>query len=165
MNYLKIDKNDYVNGKGLCVSLFVSGCPHHCKGCFNPESWDYNAGTEFSEKAVQEILMAIEDHGIKRNFSILGGEPLAPSNRRKVGYIVTKVREQYPDITIFLWTGYKYEDLLAEDNYLVNYILKKIDVLIDGPFIEEEKDLTLDLRGSRNQKIRVLGKAEGYELI
>lgn len=165
MNYLKIDKNDYVNGKGLCVSLFVSGCPHHCKGCFNPESWDYAAGKEFTEDTLQELLNAIEDHDIKRNFSVLGGEPLAPSNRRKIAYIITKVKERYPDIVIFLWTGYTFEFLQAQNDYLINHILKNIDVLIDGPFVEEEKDLNLDLRGSRNQQIRILGKADGYEFI
>lgn len=153
MNYLKIDKNDYVNGKGLCVSLFVAGCPHHCKGCFNPESWRFDAGKEFAEEAIQEILEAISAQDIIRNFSLLGGEPLAPSNRRRVGYLLARIREKYPDIIIYLWTGYTYEELIKESNYIIDWILKRIDVLIDGPFIEDEKDLTLDLRGSKNQRI------------
>ena len=165
MNYLKIDKNDYVNGKGLCVSLFVAGCPHHCKGCFNPESWDSTAGQLFTGENIEEIIAAINENGIKRNFSLLGGEPLAPSNRPTINFILHRIRKQYPDIIIFLWTGYYYEDLLKMNDCHINSILKMVDVLIDGPFIEEEKNLTLDLRGSKNQKIRILGKVEGYEFI
>lgn len=172
MNYAKIDKNDITNGEGVCVSLWVSGCPEpHCPGCHNSEIWDFESGQPFTEDTMNEILSAISANGIQRNFSILGGEPLAPQNISEVANIILKVREKYPNIKIYLWTGYELESLkrgsapvnprASSKDAMLNFacilalplILNSIDCLIDGPYIEAERDITLKLRGSSNQHI------------
>lgn len=152
MRYNTIITNDVTNGEGVCVSFFVQGCPHHCSGCFNPETWDFNGGKLYNENVKWQIIKAISANGIERNFSILGGEPLAPQNIKMVEEIVTAVRIAYPNIKIFLWTGYNFENL-DFDNKNYDNILSNIDVIIDGKFIEEQKDLSLKLRGSSNQNI------------
>lgn len=154
MRYSGLVKNDFANGKGVCVSLFTQGCPHRCKGCFNPETWDYDGGKEVPADLSQQIIQAISANGIQRNFSILGGEPLCPENREFVNNIINKVKQNYPTIKIFIWTGYTLEDLQKENNPIINSILSNIDTLIDGPYVDELRDLTLELRGSKNQKIR-----------
>lgn len=160
--YHSIMTNDVVNGEGVCVSFWVQGCPHQCPGCFNPETWDFKEGQPYTEHTKWEIIEDIGANGIKRNFSILGGEPLDDRNLAMVEEVVTAVRQAYPNIKIFLWTGYTIEDLSAVFNNKLSHILKTIDVLIDGPFIEAEKDLSLKLRGSKNQRIfnKVNGKFE-----
>ena len=153
--YSAIIPNDVVNGDGVCVSFFVQGCPHHCPGCFNEETWDFRGGQAYGPDVKWTIIKAISANNITRNFSVLGGEPLAPQNIDMTWEVIDAVRHAYPHITITLWTGYTYEALMvAPDETLLN-ILNTIDILIDGPFIEAEKDLTLKLRGSRNQHIRV----------
>lgn len=151
--YAGLNTNDFANGKGTCVSFFVQGCPHHCHGCFNPETWDFNGGKELPVDIRGQIIKAICANGITRNFSVLGGEPLCPQNRDGVNNIITGIRAAFPHIKIFVWTGYTLEELQAENNDSINNILNNIDVLIDGRYKEEEKDLTLELRGSRNQRI------------
>ena len=151
--YAGLNANDFANGKGTCVSFFVQGCPHHCPGCFNPETWDFNGGKELPVDIRGQIIKAICANGITRNFSVLGGEPLCPQNRDGVNNIITGIRTAFPHIKIFVWTGYTLEELQAENNDSINNILNNIDVLIDGRYKEEEKDLTLELRGSRNQRI------------
>lgn len=154
MRYAGLIENDIVDSDdGICVSLWMQGCPHHCKGCHNPETWDFNGGTEIDrEKLLKNVISSLTQNGIKRNFSVLGGEPLAPENLGDAAYIISKVRENFPDIKIYLWTGYVIEEL-SKKNIFIKQILKNIDVLIDGPFILEKKDLTLKLRGSTNQRI------------
>lgn len=149
--YNTIIPNDVTNGEGVCVSLFVQGCPHHCPGCFNPETWDFNEGKPYSQEIKWEIIKAISANGVERNFSILGGEPLALQNIAMVEEITKAVRIAYPDIKIFLWTGYTFEDIITSNCY--TNILSNIDVIIDGKFIEKQKDLSLKLRGSTNQNI------------
>lgn len=149
----KINKNDVVNGIGVCVSVFVQGCHFHCKGCFNSSTWDFDGGYEIPENFESDILKAISKNGIQRNFSVLGGEPLCPENRVFVRDLITKVRQTYPTIKIFVWTGYELEELKSENDIAIQEILKNIDVLITGRFILEQRDITLPLRGSRNQKI------------
>lgn len=151
--YAGLNTNDFANGKGTCVSFFVQGCPHHCPGCFNPETWDFDGGKELPVDIRGQIIKAICANGITRNFSVLGGEPLCPQNRDGVNNIITGIRVAFPHIKIFVWTGYTLEELQAENNDSINNILNNIDVLIDGRYKEEEKDLTLELRGSRNQRI------------
>lgn len=154
MNYAEINKNDIVNGEGISVSLFVSGCPHHCPGCFNPEAWDYDYGKEFTKETLIEIIEALRANQVHRNFSILGGEPLAPKNRKTVNDIIHAVRRccgLYPKI--YLWTGYTLEELQSENDPDINEILENINVLIDGKYIEELRDLGLPLRGSSNQRV------------
>lgn len=156
LRYSGIEYNDVVNGIGVCVSLFVQGCPHHCHGCFNIETWDFNGGQVIEDTEFKgHIIQAISENGIQRNFSVLGGEPMCPENIKFVDNIITAVRTAYPNIIIHLWTGYTFKELkkMSRKEPLVNSILEKINYLIDGPFIEEKKDLTLLWRGSTNQHI------------
>lgn len=161
--YNAIIPNDVVNGHGVCVSLFTQGCPHHCPGCFNEETWDFRGGQPYTPEVKWNIIKAISANNITRNFSILGGEPLAPQNIDMVWEIVDAVRHAYPDIEITLWTGYIYKELMVQPSENLLNILNNIDILVDGPFIEEEKDLSLQLRGSRNQHIWIK-KDNGWEI-
>lgn len=151
MNYAKIIKNDITNGDGVCVSFWVQGCEIRCPGCHNSSIWGFNGGKPYTNSTVQEIIEAISTNGIIRNFSVLGGEPLAEHNIPMTLDIITKVREAYPNIKIYLWTGYELEKVINKNTIP---ILKQIDFLIDGPYIEAQRDITLHLRGSKNQKIR-----------
>ena len=155
MKYSGLIKNDIVNGQGVCVSLFVQGCPHKCPGCFNPETWNPEEGIEIPVDLKGQIIKAISANGIIRNFSILGGEPLAPYNLEFVNNILTAVKAAYPQILIYLWTGYTLEELAErkQSEDVLYELLNKVDILIDGPFIKEQKDLTLPLRGSKNQRV------------
>ena len=160
MNYADIKPNDTANGEGICVSLFVSGCTNYCKGCFNKETWDFNYGKPFTNKEMNYILECINKNGIMRNFSLLGGDPLHSKNILTSMKILSKIKEVYPHITTYVWTGYLYEDLLeqyGEDLFM------DIDVLIDGKFEIDKKDLTLKLRGSSNQRIIKLKEGELIE--
>ena len=146
--------NDCVDGEGITVSLWTQGCPHRCKGCHNSDTWDFNGGYEDNTNEIKgKIVKAISENNIMRNFSVLGGEPLCEQNVEEIMHIVTAVRTAYPAIKIFLWTGYTYEELLEKNNCYINQILTMIDILIDGRFVQEERDLTLYLRGSRNQRV------------
>lgn len=153
--YSAIIPNDVVNGHGVCVSFFVQGCPHHCPGCFNEETWDFHGGVPYTPEVKWNIIKAIAANNINRNFSVLGGEPLAPQNIDMTWEIIDAVRHAYPNIEITLWTGYTYEKLMVQPTENLLNILNTINILVDGPFIEEEKDLSLQLRGSRNQRIWV----------
>lgn len=155
MRIADLIKNDTVNGEGICVSLWVQGCPHHCKGCHNPEQWDFNGGEyKNNDILLEEIYNAISANGIQRNFSILGGEPLAPQNINDIYYILWKVKQRYPSIKTFVWTGYTLEQL---KKMYKDTLLENVDVLIDGPFIKAERDITLKFRGSKNQRILYKG--------
>ena len=158
MKYAGIIYDDFVNGENVCVSLWMQGCHFHCKGCHNQQTWDFNGGYEMPENFESDILKAISKNGIQRNFSMLGGEPLCPENRAFVCNLIKKVRETYPIIKIFVWTGYELEELRAENDKAINEILENINVLITGRFILEQRDITLPLRGSRNQKILYKGE-------
>ena len=155
--YAGLITNDFANGTGTCVSFWTQGCPHHCPGCQNPETWDFQGGKEVPTDIRGQIIKAICANGITRNFSVLGGEPLCDENLDEVDKIITGVRTAYPQIKIFVWTGYILEELKEKKNDKINHILSQIDVLIDGPFIQAEKDITLELRGSRNQRILYRG--------
>lgn len=156
MNYGKINTYDIANGPGVRVSLFVSGCRNHCKGCFNPETLDFGYGQPFTDYAMNYILEALGRKYID-GFTILGGDPFEPENQNVVAYILRKVREEYPYINIWVYTGYLYDvDLVKGGKVWTEFtdeILSYIDTLVDGPFIEEEKDITLQFRGSRNQRV------------
>jgi len=153
MRYAGLLTNDFANGTGTCVSFWTQGCPHKCKGCQNPETWDFFGGKELPPDIRGQIIKAISANGIIRNFSILGGEPLCEENLELVDNIVSSVRIAYPHIKIFIWTGYTLEELKEKNNTHINNILQHIDILIDGPFIQEQRDITLHLRGSSNQRI------------
>lgn len=147
MRYAGLIKNDIVNGEGVCVSFWTQGCPFKCKGCHNPQTWDFDGGKDLPNDIKGQIVKAISDNNITRNFSILGGEPLCEQNIELVKEILLAVKTAYPHIKVFLWTGYELEDIKD------TLILEKVDVLITGPYIEEQRDITLPLRGSYNQKI------------
>ena len=151
--YAGLITNDFANGVGTCVSFWAQGCPHHCPGCQNPETWDFNGGKEVPTDMRGQIIKAICANDIIRNFSVLGGEPLCEENLDEVDKIITGVRTAFPQIKIFVWTGYVLDELVKRKDERINHILSQIDVLIDGPFIEAERDITLELRGSKNQRI------------
>ena len=155
-----LNGNDFVNGEGVSVSLFLQGCPFHCEGCHNPETWNPKGGIEVDEgDLIQQILTLINANNITRNLSILGGEPLDTEQKRDfLKELIIRVRYYYPEIKIVLWTGYKYNDIKDREDF--KYILENIDYLIDGPFILKERDITLKWRGSRNQNIRNMKTGE-----
>jgi len=155
-----LNGNDFVNGEGVSVSLFLQGCHFHCKGCHNPETWNPEGGIEVDEgDLIQQILTLINANNITRNLSILGGEPLDTEQKRYfLRELIIRVRYYYPEIKIVLWTGYKYNDIKDKEDF--KYILENIDYLIEGPFILEERDITLKWRGSRNQNIRNMKTGE-----
>ena len=153
VKYSSIKYNDVANAPGISVSVFISGCDRRCKGCFNQETWDYNYGNEITDETIQSIVSHINENGIKRSLCILGGEPLTPHNRAMTNKIIDECLMAYPDLKIYVWTGYLFEDLLAENDKTIEDIFSKIYVLVDGPFVEELKDLRLNMRGSSNQRI------------
>lgn len=153
MNYAEIKKVDIANGPGVRVSLFVSGCRNHCKGCFNPETWDFDYGRPFTRATEDEIIEALRPLWIQ-GLSILGGEPTEEENAAVLIPFLKRVRAALPDKDIWLYSGYTYEVLRDKE------ILTLADVLVDGPFLLEQKDAGLAFRGSRNQRIIDLGEIE-----
>lgn len=158
MNYASIKKTDIANGPGVRVSLFVSGCTHMCRDCFNSETWDFSYGQPFDESAMDQILEALKPDYIS-GFSVLGGEPFEPQNQTCVLDILRRVRTAFPDgqKTIWCYTGYELEkDLFCwidQGNTAVADMLSLIDVLVDGEFVAEKKNLKLKFRGSENQRL------------
>lgn len=148
--YATIKPNDTANGEGVTVSFWTQGCEHHCKNCFNKETWDFNGGKEYSRTVRQEVLESINKNGIMRNFAVLGGDPLAPQNIDVTLDVVSSVRREFPNIKIYLWTGYEFDKIRDEDT---KFILHYIDVLIDGKYEESLRDITLKFRGSSNQRV------------
>lgn len=153
MQYAGLIKNDIAAGEGVNLTFFVQGCPLHCPGCHNPQTWDFSGGKELTADVIADIIRSIGANGIKRNLSIMGGEPLCQENIFLTQMLIGNVKEKYPNIKIYLWTGYVYEDLVAQNKPKINWVLDHIDYLIDGPFILAERDITLPMRGSRNQRI------------
>lgn len=156
MNYADIKTADIANGKGVRVSLFVSGCNHHCKGCFNTEAWDFNYGKEFTEKEIDKIMEEL-DHPYIAGLSILGGEPLEYANQKGILPLVKKVKERFPEKDIWCYTGYTFDRDITV-NMFNNWdetkeLMSYIDVLVDGKFELENKNLNLKFRGSTNQRI------------
>ena len=153
MNYAEIKKVDIANGPGVRVSLFVSGCRNHCKGCFNPETWDFDYGRPFTRETEDEIIKALRPSWIQ-GLSILGGEPAEEENAAILIPFLKRVRAVLPNKDIWLYSGYTYEVLRDKE------ILTLADVLVDGPFLLEQKDAGLAFRGSRNQRIIDLREKE-----
>ncbi len=156
MNYAEIKPVDVANGTGVRVSLFVSGCPHHCKGCFNEETWDYEFGKPYTDDQTRYIISCLDKSYI-RGFTLLGGEPFAPKNQQEVLKLLADIKQALPNKDIWCYTGYDFDrDLkgdFAEENKLTQAILKLIDVLVDGPFVLSLKNPALKFRGSSNQRI------------
>lgn len=155
MNYAKINKNDIANGTGVRVTLFVSGCTHHCPGCFNQEAWDFDYGKPFTVDTENELLEALSPSYIK-GLTLLGGEPMEPQNQRVLVEFLTKVKETHPQKTVWCYSGYTIEELTGNSRArceVTDRMLNFIDVLVDGRFVEKLKDISLRFRGSSNQRL------------
>ena len=150
MNYAKIRKLDVTNGEGIGVSLFVQGCQFHCKNCFNKVTWDFDNGKQFTKDTLNTIISLLNDKHIKR-FSILGGEPLAEKNMHDVLQTIIEIRKNVTDITIWVYTGYTFEEV--KQLKYGKEILDNVDTIVDGRYVDELRDLTLKFRGSSNQNI------------
>ena len=161
MNYLKIENEDVCNGTGLRVVLWLSGCSHHCYNCQNPQTWDPNNGIPFDESAKQEIFNELSKDYIS-GITFSGGDPLHGNNLDEVLKLVKQIRNSFPDKTIWLYTGYKIEDIFYP--YIINQpmtceqrkrigVIRYVDILVDGEYIDEQKDLSLKFRGSKNQRV------------
>ena len=166
MKYSNIVYNDTANGQGMRISFFVQGCPHHCKGCFNQESWDFNGGIEFTQDVLDEIMYVFGS--FKEGYdgiTFLGGEPLELPNQKGVLELLKRVREECPDRNVWLYTGYTYEsDLLNKESRIYSEtlpeILKYVDILVDGKWIASLYDENIQYRGSTNQRVIDLRKTE-----
>ena len=162
MNYGEIKKTDIANGEGVRVSLFVSGCTHHCKGCFNAETWDFNFGKEFTDEVHSEVITALKPDYIK-GLSLLGGEPFEPQNQRVLVGLLREVKSLFPKKDVWCYTGYLLDKELLNDSRarceVTDEMLSMIDVLVDGEFKQEQKDISLKFRGSSNQRITDVKKS------
>lgn len=152
MKYAGLIRNDLAAAPGVSVSFFTQGCPHRCKGCHNPETWDFKGGKEFTIHVLNDILDALRANIVKRNLCIMGGEPLCEENEFLTLLVIKTVKEQLPDTKVYVWTGYYYEDLKERQGH-IQQILEMTDVLIDGPYIESQRDISLKMRGSSNQRV------------
>lgn len=155
MNYATIKNCDIANGPGVRISLFVSGCTHHCKGCFNEVAWDFDYGQPFTEEVQQQILEMMKPGYIK-GLTLLGGEPFEPQNQGPIVEFLRKVKSAYPEKSIWAFSGYLFEKITSGtlgDWETTKEFLSYLDVLVDGPFVEEKKNLSLRFRGSENQRL------------
>ncbi|MGN1096017.1 MAG: anaerobic ribonucleoside-triphosphate reductase activating protein [Eubacteriales bacterium] len=157
MNYGEIKKYDIANGTGVRTSLFVSGCTHHCKNCFNPETWSFSYGKPFTKEVEDDIISSLSPYYIS-GLSLLGGEPFEPSNQQTLVELLRRVKREEPQKNIWCYSGYLFEELTGKipSRSRCEYtdeMLSYIDVLVDGEFIEAKKDISLRFRGSSNQRI------------
>ena len=156
MNYANIKYNDIANGEGIRVSLFVSGCTHHCKNCFNKVAWDFNYGNEFTVDIENKILKAMEPEHIN-GLTLLGGEPMEPANQKGLLNFVKKVKQTYPNKTIWCYSGYLFDEELLKPSRAhcswTRELISYFDIMVDGKFVEELKDITLRFKGSSNQRV------------
>ena len=147
MHYNKIRKMDISNGPGVRVAIFMQGCEFHCKNCFNPETWDFNGGKEFTDDTIKEVLDLCKEDYIK-GLSILGGEPMHPNNIDGTTKLAKAFKEKYPNKTLWVWSGFLFDRDLKDKE-----VLKYVDTLVDGQFVDELHDFTLKWRGSSNQRV------------
>lgn len=170
MNFGQIYYADVANGPGCRTSFFVSGCRHHCKGCFNPETWNFDYGHVYTDEVENELVESIKESYID-GISILGGEPMEPENQPYIKKLVERVRKEVPESKTWVYSGYTWEELTDENNTSCHTadtmdILRNIDVLVDGEFHEDEKDISLLFRGSANQRlIDVQATLEQHEIV
>lgn len=154
MKYGGIILNDMSAAPGISLTFFVQGCPIHCKGCHNPELQSFSGGKEFTEETMKTIIEGLTANNIKRSFCVMGGEPLCQENLFLTHMVIQKVKDTYPDIPIYIWTGYTLEELVdMRGDVRLQKILPLINTLIEGPYIEEQRDTTLSMRGSKNQRV------------
>ena len=168
MYYSKINPRDIANGDGVRVTLFVSGCTNNCKGCFQPQTWNFEYGELFTDKTEQKLLHDLSKSYIK-GLTILGGEPMEPENQRALLPFVKKVKKMMPDKDIWCFTGFKYDDLLTDGKHCrcecTDELLKNINILVDGRFEERLKDISLRFRGSSNQRIIDLDRTREHGFV
>ncbi len=153
MRYAGIIENDTAAAPGLCFSFYVQGCPIHCEGCQNPQTWSEDGGYEFTNQTLDRIIEGIRANNFTRSFAILGGEPLSPRNIFLTAMVLSEVRKVYPDITIWIWSGYEIEDLINTENVHLQNIMTSINGLVCGPFEKDKRDISLPFRGSTNQRV------------
>ena len=154
MRYAGMIKNDFAAAPGTCVTFFTQGCPHKCAGCHNPETWDFNGGKEFKGNTIDEIIEALTADGIHRNLCIMGGEPMCAENQFLTLLVIKSVKERLPDTKVYLWTGYTLDELLNTNvGSKTESILELCDTIIDGRYDDTQRDITLFMRGSANQRI------------
>lgn len=154
MKYSGLILNDFAAAPGVSVTFYTQGCPHRCPGCHNPETWDFNGGKEFTNDVLRSIIDGLTANGIQRNLCIMGGEPLCKENAFLTYLVIEEVKKHCPNTKIYIWTGYTYDELVNHHNDShVKSVLKYADYLIDGPYIQELRDVTLPMRGSSNQNI------------
>ena len=170
MRYGTVKKADIANGLGVRVSLFVSGCRHHCKGCFQPETWDFNYGEHYTDEVQEDILSEFEKP-YYQGLTVLGGEPMEPENQPYVLSLLKEFKKRFPEKDVWIYSGYTFEDdILAGklgDKDITNELISYVDVLVDGEFVQSERDITLKFRGSRNQRLIDVKKslAEGKTVL
>lgn len=153
MRYAGLSKNDFSAAPGTCVTFYTQGCPHKCAGCHNPETWDFMGGMEFTTGVLNDIISALTANNIKRSLCIMGGEPLCQENQFLTLLILTEIKSRLPETKVYIWTGYTIEELNKMTTGKIPQILEMTDCLIDGPYIQEQRDITLPMRGSTNQRI------------
>lgn len=153
MRYAGIIKDDFAAAPGVCLSFFVQGCPIHCKGCHNPESWDFNGGKEFTPAVLDEVIKGLTANGIHRTFCIMGGEPMCESNLFLTDMLVREVKSKLPNTKIWIWTGYDAEEIFNRKDPRTIHLIKTVNGFVTGPYIEALRDITLPMRGSSNQQI------------
>ena len=153
MKYGNIIYNDFTAAPGVSLTVFVQGCPIRCKGCHNPELQNFGGGKDVDGVVINDIIQGISANGIQRNLCIMGGEPLCDENKFLTYMIIESVKKVYPDVKVYIWTGYVLENLVKSNDNRIKRILDLTDTIIDGPYIEEERDITLHMRGSKNQRI------------
>lgn len=155
MHYGSIKKCDIANGIGIRTVLFVSGCTHHCKGCFQPQTWNFRYGTEYTAETEQEIVASLEPSYVD-GLTLLGGEPMEPENQRALLPLLRRIRRELPQKTIWCYSGYTWEELTGESRArceVTDEMLSLLDVLVDGEFVEEKRNISLQFRGSENQRL------------
>ena len=152
MKYAGIIKNDFAAAPGVCLSFFVQGCPIRCKGCHNPEAWDFEGGKEFTNDTLTEIYEGLKANGIKRTLCIMGGEPLCENNSFLTLLVITEMKKLIPDLKVWVWTGYEWDDVSSRDDR-THTILEMINGIVTGPYVEALRDITLPMRGSSNQHV------------
>lgn len=155
MRYGAIKKCDIANGVGVRTVLFVSGCTHHCKGCFQPETWDFNYGEPYTKATEDEIIDSLRPDYID-GLTLLGGEPFEPQNQQELIFLLRRIRKELPDKTIWAFSGYTFEELTGESRArcaVTDEMLSMLDVLVDGEFVEAQRNISLQFRGSENQRL------------
>ena len=154
MRFAGMIKNDFSAAPGVCLTFFVQGCPIKCPGCHNPETWDHAGGKEFTPEVLDEMEKGILANGIQRTLCIMGGEPLCQDNIFLTTIVITEMVKRIPDLKIWIWTGYDYDYVKSNaSNPKIQHILETVNGLVTGPYVESLRDITLPMRGSKNQEI------------